>query len=124
MRFGPFVGCRRQAAGGSPLPSTACPAQRHAGALAWPETHEAETGVYYRPIDTTRSVARLPKPFGQGRGAPEEKESEGMTKPGEGMESLIFPGDATSPTPFGLSSAGLWDEVEVGGEGGRLRVCP
>lgn len=32
---------------------------------------------------------------------------------GEGMESLIFPGDATSPTPFGLNSAGLWDEVEV-----------
>lgn len=33
------------------------------------------------------------------------------------MESLIFPGDATSPTPFGLSGAGLWDEVEVSGEG-------
>eukprot|EP00752_Nemacystus_decipiens_P011019 g9792.t1 len=39
-----------------------------------------------------------------------------MTKRGEGMESLIFPGDATSPTPFGLSSAGLWDEVEDGGK--------
>lgn len=28
---------------------------------------------------------------------------------------LIFPGNATSPTPFGLNGAGLWDEVEVCG---------
>lgn len=38
------------------------------------------------------------------------------------MESLIFPGDATSPTPFGLSSTGLWDEVEVSGDGGLAAV--
>ncbi|CAM9713135.1 unnamed protein product [Pylaiella littoralis] len=38
------------------------------------------------------------------------------TKRGEGMESLIFPGDATSPTPFGLNGAGLWDEVEDNGK--------
>lgn len=34
---------------------------------------------------------------------------------GTGLDNFIFPGDATSPAPFGMSSAGLWDEVEVGG---------
>lgn len=47
-----------------------------------------------------------------------------MAKRGEGMESLIFPGDATSPTPFGLSSAGLWDDVEVSVQRGGCCVCP
>lgn len=34
---------------------------------------------------------------------------------GAGLDNFIFPGDATSPAPFGMSSAGLWDDVEVGG---------
>lgn len=32
---------------------------------------------------------------------------------GEGLEQYVFPSGAPSPTPFGLSSAGLWDDVEV-----------
>ena len=38
---------------------------------------------------------------------------------GAGLDNFIFAGDATSPAPFGMSSAGLWDEVEVGGTWGR-----
>ncbi len=37
-----------------------------------------------------------------------------MAKRGE--MDLIFPGNATSPTPFGLNSAGLWEDVEVCGD--------